>query len=652
MGFICRVRIGFMSLVSLVPFLPFSCPTPEECGPTNHEGDMAKGIFPPDTFIFMVKAERERALKEAHAKPSSGSDEPIKSNGVIKSTSNGITTNGITNGKILGHDAVIMVKSEPNDEEGTEINGLTLTSKQSREGSPEKMDCDIALSIAQSPPRPRKSPLGRCSHSSAGSDNESIGSRSSCKSEKKLIVDEDMCNNSPPPLITRLRDPNSPPGHNSNSNSSLTSGVGLSPQSSTSNSSVVFTKLQGQRLSPNSSRVPSPLHQHAHSQMMGSHPFTTQSHLHARLTTGAMTSESRCSHHDPSPLVQAELRNMVEKADPLSVVTSTSLSFHHHPMYRINGVRPEVISGGAVTPNRNSSPGGTNQSSSPIHQQNGDRQYLNGGGGQARKSPNHISRSPNGSPQSNSGSSVSSLMGNGSIHSPGSGSNTIVAGGSLGVPNSTNGANNHHHVNLNRTPTVIMGEAGGVRTMLWSQNLPQELGIQSNGTSSPTNGHYGLPPLTNATTLNPIGHNSPPQNNDNYHHAVKGQLSMERLWAAEALNLSTGSNGNTNTPNPKSFNSSPPTNGHYQHHQIPNPHPEDDEYEQPMICMICEDRATGLHYGIITCEGYLTILLLPVSIQILTFQITSNHFPYNLLKFSLTWIHKINFSRFHPIILN
>ncbi|XP_066985760.1 hormone receptor 4 isoform X4 [Macrobrachium rosenbergii] len=30
---------------------------------------------------------------------------------------------------------------------------------------------------------------------------------------------------------------------------------------------------------------------------------------------------------------------------------------------------------------------------------------------------------------------------------------------------------------------------------------------------------------------------------------------------------------------------------------------EDDEDDQPMICMICEDRATGLHYGIITCEG-------------------------------------------------
>jgi nuclear receptor subfamily 6 group A len=33
------------------------------------------------------------------------------------------------------------------------------------------------------------------------------------------------------------------------------------------------------------------------------------------------------------------------------------------------------------------------------------------------------------------------------------------------------------------------------------------------------------------------------------------------------------------------------------------PETERDEDEQPMICMICEDKATGLHYGIITCEG-------------------------------------------------
>ena len=34
-------------------------------------------------------------------------------------------------------------------------------------------------------------------------------------------------------------------------------------------------------------------------------------------------------------------------------------------------------------------------------------------------------------------------------------------------------------------------------------------------------------------------------------------------------------------------------------------HMEDEsEYEPPMVCMICEDKATGLHYGIITCEGW------------------------------------------------
>lgn len=30
---------------------------------------------------------------------------------------------------------------------------------------------------------------------------------------------------------------------------------------------------------------------------------------------------------------------------------------------------------------------------------------------------------------------------------------------------------------------------------------------------------------------------------------------------------------------------------------------QEQEEQQQRICMICEDRATGLHYGIITCEG-------------------------------------------------
>ena len=39
-------------------------------------------------------------------------------------------------------------------------------------------------------------------------------------------------------------------------------------------------------------------------------------------------------------------------------------------------------------------------------------------------------------------------------------------------------------------------------------------------------------------------------------------------------------------------------------HTQPAPdHGDEDEDATPMICMICDDKATGLHYGIITCEG-------------------------------------------------
>jgi hypothetical protein len=40
-----------------------------------------------------------------------------------------------------------------------------------------------------------------------------------------------------------------------------------------------------------------------------------------------------------------------------------------------------------------------------------------------------------------------------------------------------------------------------------------------------------------------------------------------------------------------------------EHHLMSHPQEDQEEEEQPMICMICEDKATGLHYGIITCEG-------------------------------------------------
>ena len=91
-----------------------------------------------------------------------------------------------------------------------------------------------------------------------------------------------------------------------------------------------------------------------------------------------------------------------------------------------------------------------------------------------------------------------------------------------------------------------------------------------------------------------------PSSGDSQRH-TSTPLNMERLWAGDrsqlphtqpdsqaALNLSTvGMWGARNTvPAPSQ----------------PAAIDEEDE-DQPMICMICEDRATGLHYGIITCEG-------------------------------------------------
>lgn len=89
--------------------------------------------------------------------------------------------------------------------------------------------------------------------------------------------------------------------------------------------------------------------------------------------------------------------------------------------------------------------------------------------------------------------------------------------------------------------------------------------------------------------------------------AGHGPLNMERLWAGDlsqlppaqqlhALNLSAATVGGQQIPALP-----PPLKALVFAAPEPPPPPDDDD--QPMICMICEDKATGLHYGIITCEG-------------------------------------------------
>ncbi|XP_018371210.1 PREDICTED: hormone receptor 4 [Trachymyrmex cornetzi] len=100
-------------------------------------------------------------------------------------------------------------------------------------------------------------------------------------------------------------------------------------------------------------------------------------------------------------------------------------------------------------------------------------------------------------------------------------------------------------------PTVLMGEIGGVRTMIWSAPPPAAQQMQAlNLTAS---GSVAQPWVSNGGTV------------------VKSEAASQSISVA------------------------PPA--------PPLPPQENEEDETPMICMICEDKATGLHYGIITCEG-------------------------------------------------
>lgn len=122
---------------------------------------------------------------------------------------------------------------------------------------------------------------------------------------------------------------------------------------------------------------------------------------------------------------------------------------------------------------------------------------------------------------------------------------------------------------------------------------------------SPQNGHHhGLPPsIPRPANARPVIHQN-------------GALSMERLWESaerkpqrpdsQALDYSLIGGARS------VIVSSNQANGEGNGRVAVPPQSEvngrtvqadDEEDETPMICMICEDKATGLHYGIITCEG-------------------------------------------------
>ena len=172
--------------------------------------------------------------------------------------------------------------------------------------------------------------------------------------------------------------------------------------------------------------------------------------------------------------------------------------------------------------------------------------------------------------------------------------------------------------------SVLFSKSGGVRTMVWSPSPTQS------PRDSPLSHSFGVPDTTRRSTdsehdmqavkgLVELGQGGSPTPQFYSHQDMQssqlqlnppgfpgnvprllpnlppgGRLDRPPLDMAELWRRSSDQSQNSGGTGGGGFfnqNSNEPTNRII------------DEDEQPMICMICEDKATGLHYGIITCEG-------------------------------------------------
>ncbi|GAB6022536.1 Ligand-binding domain of nuclear hormone receptor, variant 2 [Chamberlinius hualienensis] len=130
------------------------------------------------------------------------------------------------------------------------------------------------------------------------------------------------------------------------------------------------------------------------------------------------------------------------------------------------------------------------------------------------------------------------------------------------------------HVTHFSSASLRIGESGGVYTMVWAQ---------------PANPLRLTPPEGAIAT------------------STKNDA---RIIAPEALNLTvpswakqTSTSPSSTSSSSSSSSSSTSSKGSETSKQEMEEDLDEDEEDEPMICMICDDRATGLHYGIITCEG-------------------------------------------------
>ncbi|XP_065170854.1 hormone receptor 4 isoform X3 [Atheta coriaria] len=211
---------------------------------------------------------------------------------------------------------------------------------------------------------------------------------------------------------------------------------------------------------------------------------------------------------------------------------------------------------------------------------------------------------------------------------------TMLSPGGGGGGGSTGGARANSNPPIRQTPTVIMGEAGGVRTMIWSQPTslaqspmvePQLHATTSTWSNSSNSNHSSAtnPEESAAQMLLNLGQersrsavisrNVTTTMRSPTSHFSNVPLNMERLWAGDLTQLPANQQIQAlNLSSPTALPPAPPMMYGNIKQEMKAPQgiidpgvvlENHEEEEQPMICMICEDKATGLHYGIITCEG-------------------------------------------------
>lgn len=185
--------------------------------------------------------------------------------------------------------------------------------------------------------------------------------------------------------------------------------------------------------------------------------------------------------------------------------------------------------------------------------------------------------------------------------------------------------------------SVVFSKSGGVRTMVWSpspgqspRDSPHSFGMPDT-TRRSTDSEHEMQAVKGLIELGQSANNMPPQRSPqppgsfNPYHQESFPPGSRPVFPSNYSNVPTDLSSKMRpvpTITPKSEQrhhvdmaelwkgnigqlppQAQPVGGFFNQNNGEPTNRMMDEDDQPMICMICDDKATGLHYGIITCEG-------------------------------------------------